>query len=42
MIDVNTQGFEDSYSAALAYDSKRRLLYALDEANYRLVIVDAR
>jgi YVTN family beta-propeller protein len=42
LVDLNTQGFEDSYSAALAYDSKRKLLYAIDEANDRLAIVDAR
>ena len=40
-IDLNTNGYRGSYSTALAHDAKRRLLYALDEANNRLVIIDS-
>jgi len=40
--DLNRNGFSDSYLGDLAFDSGRNLLYVLDQANFRLVVVDAR
>lgn len=40
--DLNGHGFADSYSADLAFDPSRGLLYVLDQANFRLVIFDTR
>ncbi|MBI3683487.1 MAG: hypothetical protein HY235_24190 [Acidobacteria bacterium] len=35
-------GYRDSYSGDLAYDARRGLLYVVDQANFRLVIIDTR
>src|ERR1700722_3230314 len=40
LIDLNRDGFSDSFTGDLAFDPERKLLYALDQANFRLVIVD--
>jgi len=40
--DLNRDGFSDSYSGDLAFDPARGLLYVLDQANFRLVIIDTR
>jgi YVTN family beta-propeller protein len=40
--DLNQGGFRDSYTGDLAFDRARGLLYVLDQANFRLVIVDVR
>jgi YVTN family beta-propeller protein len=42
VIDVSEGDYADSYTADLAYDPDRRLLYVLDQANSRLAIVDTR
>jgi DNA-binding beta-propeller fold protein YncE len=42
LIDLNEGEFADSYTGDLALDRDRNLLYVLDQANFRLVIVDAR
>jgi len=39
---LNGGGFSDSYSGDLAYDSSRKLLYVLDQANFRLVTIDVK
>lgn len=39
---LNQGEFRDSYSAGLALDAKRRRLYVVDQANFRLAIVDLR
>lgn len=39
---LNTGGFRDSYSGDLAYDAKRSYLYVVDQANFRLVIIDTK
>ncbi len=41
-IDLNQGGAADSYTGDLAFDSERRLLYVVDQANFRIVIVDVR
>ncbi len=41
-LNLNGKGFEDSYSGDLAFDASRRLLYVVDQANFRVVIFDAR
>ena len=41
-IDLNQGGAADSYTGDLAFDSERRLLYVVDQANFRIAIVDAR
>jgi DNA-binding beta-propeller fold protein YncE len=38
--DLNQGGFADSYSGDLALDGERRLLYVLDQANFRMVSID--
>ena len=40
ILDLNRDGFSDSFSSDLAFDPERKLLYALDQANFRLVIID--
>ena len=40
--DLNRDGFSDSYTGDLAFDPARALLYVLDQANFRLVIIDTR
>ena len=41
-IDLNQFGFTDSYSGDLALDAARGILYAVDQANFRVVAVDLR
>jgi YVTN family beta-propeller protein len=40
--DLNQGGFEDSYTGDLAFDPRRELLYVVDQANFRLAIIDTR
>ena len=40
VIDLNQDDFDDSYTGDLAVDTERSLLYVLDQANFRMVIVD--
>ena len=40
--DLNVDGFADSYSGDLALDAGRGILYAVDQANFRVVAVDVR
>ena len=42
IFDLNRDGFSDSYTGDLAFDPVRALVYVLDQANFRLVIIDAR
>jgi YVTN family beta-propeller protein len=41
-IDMNQQGFQDSYTGDLAFDAERNLLYAVDQANFRVAVIDAK
>ena len=41
-IDLNQQGFQDSYTGDLAFDPERNILYAVDQANFRVAVIDAR
>src|SRR5205814_990975 len=41
-IDLNQGGFADSYSADLALDTERNVLYVIDQANFRVAVVDLR
>jgi YVTN family beta-propeller protein len=41
-IDLNQNGYSDSYSGDLAYDPERSILYAADQANFRVAAIDAR
>ena len=41
-IDLNQNGFHDSYTGDLAYDPERSILYAADQANFRVAAIDAR
>jgi YVTN family beta-propeller protein len=41
-IDLNTGGFTDSFTGDLIFDDARGLIYVTDQANFRVVIVDAR
>ena len=41
-IDLNQKGYLDSYTGDLAFDSEREILYAIDQANFRVAVVDAR
>ncbi len=37
---LNADGFQDSYTGDLAFDASRQLLYVVDQANFRLVVID--
>jgi YVTN family beta-propeller protein len=41
-IDLDQGGYADSYTGDLALDRKRGLLYVVDQANFRVAILDAR
>lgn len=41
-VDLNQGRFEDSYSGDLALDPERNLLYAVDQANFRVAMIDIR
>jgi YVTN family beta-propeller protein len=41
-VDLDQGGFADSYTGDLALDRQRRLLYVVDQANFRVAILDAR
>jgi DNA-binding beta-propeller fold protein YncE len=40
--DLNRGGYKDSYSGDLAIDRERGVLYALDQANFRVAVIDTR
>ncbi|HTM50488.1 MAG TPA: alkaline phosphatase family protein [Bryobacteraceae bacterium] len=40
VFETNEGGFSDSFTGDLAFDSDRRLIYVLDQANFRLVTID--
>ncbi len=40
--ELNGGGFRDSYSGDLAYDSARGLLFVVDQANFRLAVINVR
>lgn len=40
--NINQGGFDDSYTGDLALDRERGLLYVVDQANFRLVVIDTR
>jgi len=40
--DLNRDGFADSFTGDLAFDSERGVVYVLDQANFRLVAIDVR
>jgi YVTN family beta-propeller protein len=42
VIDLNQGGFDDSYTGDLALDAERNILYAVDQANSRVAVIDAR
>ena len=42
VIDLNQGGFDDSYTGDLAFDAVRNILYVVDQANFRVVVIDAR
>jgi YVTN family beta-propeller protein len=41
-IDLNQKGFDDSYTGDLALDSERGMLYVVDQANFRVAVIDTR
>jgi len=41
-IDLNRNGFDDSYTGDLAFDAERGFLYVADQANFRVAVVDTR
>jgi DNA-binding beta-propeller fold protein YncE len=40
-VSLDTANVRDSYTGDLAYDARTKRLYVLDQANFRLVVVDA-
>ena len=42
VIDLNQGEYRDSYSGDLAFDPERGILYAADQANFRVAVVDVR
>ncbi|MDQ6698656.1 MAG: bifunctional YncE family protein/alkaline phosphatase family protein, partial [Acidobacteriota bacterium] len=41
-ISINQGGFHDSFTGDIAWDAERGILYVLDQANFRMVSIDAR
>jgi YVTN family beta-propeller protein len=41
-IDLNQQGFQDSYTGDMAFDPERNLLYVVDQANFRIAVIDTK
>ena len=41
-IDLNRNGFDDSYTGDLALDGERGILYVVDQANFRVAAIDLR
>ena len=41
-ISLNQGGFRDSYTGDLAFDAARGLLFVVDQANFRLAVIDTR
>ena len=41
-LTLNQAGYRDSFTGDLAFDAERGILYALDQANFRLAIIDVR
>ena len=41
-IDLNQGGFRDSYTGDLACDAERGMLYVVDQANFRMAVIDLR
>ncbi len=41
-LTLNQAGYRDSYTGDLAFDAQRGLLFAVDQANFRLAIIDVR
>jgi DNA-binding beta-propeller fold protein YncE len=41
LVDLNQGNFADSYTGELAYDPQRQILYVVDQANFRIAVVDA-
>ena len=39
-IDLNQKGFDDSYTGDLALDAERGMLYVVDQANFRIAVID--
>jgi DNA-binding beta-propeller fold protein YncE len=42
VLDLNRGGYRDSYTGDIAMDAARGLLFVVDQANFRLVEIDAR
>jgi YVTN family beta-propeller protein len=41
-VNLNAAGFSDSYTGDLAYDPERNVLYAVDQANFRVAVIDTK
>lgn len=41
-VNLNGDGWHDSFTADLAFDRDRRLLYVVDQSNARVAVIDAR
>jgi YVTN family beta-propeller protein len=41
-IDLNQHSFQDSYTGDLALDPERNLLYVVDQANFRVAVIDTK
>ena len=42
VVDLNQSGFHDSYTADLANDPDRGMLYVVDQANFRVAVIDTK
>ncbi len=42
LYDLNTGGFADSYTGDIAFDANRHILYVVDQANFRVAVIDTR
>ena len=42
VFNLNQNGYKDSYTGDLAFDRARGMLYVVDQANFRLAVIDTR
>ena len=41
-IDINQNGYRDSFTGDIAFDAERNILYVADQANFRVAVIDGK
>jgi DNA-binding beta-propeller fold protein YncE len=42
IFELNQNGYHDSFAGELAFDAERSILYAVDQANFRVAVIDVK